>query len=787
MVMGTTAAPDEAPVVGVSPWLLLARDEIRRLEGEALLEAEADGVKYAVHHGGGSLWIVATWASGARVAFLSAYAPGGAVAIEVESRDESSIEVRLDSVVGSSRVRIELPHARRRRLHWRTSIRPTTPLIVPFWPRDVVPLDADGDPLGTKGVVHAAQKGTRAGLIYATITRPEPASFFYVQNLTQLNDYCEATETSPGDRVSGEWPELGFSPPPAAGKALAPGVEVVLSDAHVLAEQDAPDDDLAVARRFLELYAEVYLALDRPEPIYRDWPRRVEETLRTLTHSPECYVEKRGHRYLLAYVGADDRPPESMVQLAVLVPLVEYARSRGLDDLPLIAALRANLPTFFDEDLGTIRRWLPGDEDLLKGREEHMGPDIMDSWYLHHSLMNLSRLALMGDAEARRLFLGSIDYVIKAARRFEYRWPVFYDLRTLEVIKAESAPGRGGENDVGAQFAHLMLQAWDMTGERRFLNEAEAAARPLRGLGFNLGYQFNNTAFGAAALLRLSRETGDPLFAELSLVCLANIVRNFWLWECSYGHAKDYSTYLGLPPLQDAPYLAIYEELEVLAAFHEYLREAGDDVLPAVRVLLPEYCKYVLDRAWYHYPAELPSGALAAKPTSGHLNRQLSIPVEDLADGWSQAGTVGQEVYGAAAPMVFATRHCFEMAGPGLILRCDYPAVLEEMEGGRASGKARLRILGDRRCRCEVRVVADQTTPLPEVRLTVEGRKKPIEARLVEFGGIAFNLPGDAVASLTWKCEGRIRKPRSASKVRPKAETEAKEGAQARTREEAHN
>ena len=775
---------DEAEVKGVSPWLLLLREELGRPGGEPLQRTEFGGVEYEVRHAGGSLWIVAAWPSGARVAFCVAYAPGGAGELAVESGGDDALKARLETIVGSQDVRIELPRGSRQVLRWRTSLRPTTDLVLTHWPRDVVPLDADGDPLGTRGVVHAAQRGARAGLLYASLTRPGPGTFLYMQDLSQLNPYCEATETSPTDRVSGDWPELGYSPPPA-DKPLKAGVEVVLSSAYVAAVPDVPADDLVAARQFLDLYAQIYLEFPRPWPIYRDWPRRVHETLQTLTHSPECYVEKNGRRYLLAYVGADDRPPESMVQLAVLVPLVEYARSRG-ESPPLVDALKANLASFFVEELGTIVRWLPGEERLLEGREEHMGPNVMDSWYLHHALLNLSRLAIMGDDEAKRLFLTSADYAIRVARRFEYRWPVFYDVRSLEVLKAETAPGQGGEHDVAAQYAHLMLQAHELTGDRRYIDEAAEAARTLRGLGFRLGYQFNNTAFGAGALIRLWKETGDRTFYVLSLVCLANIVRNLWLWECEYGHAKNYGTFLGLPPLQDAPYLAMYEELEVLAAFHEYLDLAGDDVHPTARILLPEYCKYLLDRAWYHYPAELPASVLAASPQSGHLNRQLSIPVEDISEGWTKAGTVGQEVYGAAAPMVFSTRHCFPIGGGGLVLRCDYPVRMERLEGDEAKGDARFRVLGDHRCDCEVRVVPDHTTLVPEVKLKVKGERRRVEGRLVEFGGLAFRLPGDADVSVSWTAPTRLREP-SRGVAQSNDGNGRQEGSQTRDREEAHN
>lgn len=763
MVEAEATIAEESDLVGVSPWLLLFRDELRNLGGDPLARGESHGCDIEVRHAGGSLWIIVAWPSGARVAFCAAYAPGGSTLVE-EAREDSSIDVRLETTVGILRVKVELPAGTRRVLHWKTTLHPAASLMLPAWPRDVVPIDEGGDPLNTRGIVHATQTGPSGGLLYASMTRPNEGTFLYVQNLTSLNDYCNKTSTSPADRVGGSWPELGFTPPAAATKPLGPSEEVVLSDAYALPHEETPADDLSVARRFLDLYAELYLAFPRPKPMSRDWPRRVHETLGSLMHSPECAVDIGGHRYLLAYVGADDRPPESMVQLAVLVPLVEYARSRD-EEIPLIDALKSNLPTFFDPELGTVVRWLPGQEHLLEGKEEHMGQYIMDSWYLYHTYLNLSRLATLDDDVARKLFLDSIEYGIRVAQRFEYRWPVFYDMRTLEIIKAESAPGRGGENDVGAQYAQVMLQAWDLTGDRRFLDEATRSARALHGLGFRLGYQFNNTSFGAAALLRLWRETGDELFHDLSLVCLANLVRVFWLWECKYGHGQHYSTFLGLPPLQDAVYLAIYEELEVLAAFHEYLRIAGDDADPAARLLLPEYCKYLIDRAWYHYPSELPIDVLAKKPRSGHLNRQLSIPLEDLYEGWTEAGTVGQEVYGAAAPFVFTTRHNHQLRGSALSVHCNYPVQGLEIKATVRGGTARFRALGHRSCTCEVHLVPDHVTPLPEARLTIGKKREAVEGRVTEFGYLAFELPGDADITLQWKCNGKLTE--SSTKKRP--------------------
>ena len=137
------------------------------------------------------------------------------------------------------------------------------------------------------------------------------------------------------------------------------------------------------------------------------------------------------------------------------------------------------------KNLGTIMRWHPKVADNMEGEEEQKKPLVMDSWYLHHPLLNLSRLALKGDKVAEKLFLDSLEFAIKVAHHFDYNWPVFYKMDTLEVVKAETQPGKGGEKDVPGLYAHVMLQAWELTGKKRYLAEAEKAAQRLQGLGFD--------------------------------------------------------------------------------------------------------------------------------------------------------------------------------------------------------------------------------------------------------------------------------------------------------------
>jgi hypothetical protein len=730
--------------VRAGPLALALTAELRQLREHPLHAIRSGALSGEIRSAGKSVWLIVRWRSGARVAFCLAWSGGEkSRLVEVET-EKGTLRCDVQTLLGRYQVEVE-SRGTRGIFHWRTSLRPAAKMTVPFWPCDVYPVDADCDSLATRGVVQAHQQGTRGAFLYASMTEPAAGSFLYVQNLTSLNPYFATTKTAPSDCISTQWPELGFALPRSTEHALEANEEIVISDAYVACSAEVPAEERRASRQFIDLYGKVYLELPKPSVMHRDWPRRVDETIHDLTHSPLCVTERHGHRYVLAYVGADDRPPESMVQLAVLIPLLEHSRSRG-ERIPLIDELCANLSTFYHRKIKSIVRWLPADNDRLRGQEEHMHEHLMDSWYLYHTHLNLARLAKFGDGTARKLFLDSIEYGIRVAQHFEYRWPVFYDIYNFDVIKAETEPGRGGELDVGAQYAHVMQQAWSMTREQRFVAEAERAAQRLVGVGFELAYQMNNTSFGAGGLVWLWQRTGNDLYRQLSEVCMANLLQNLWLWECDYGHARHYRTFLGLSPLRGAPYLATYEELELLAAFHEYLELAGADVPPGLRVLLPEYCKYLIDRAWHHYPSEIPKDVLVDKPKSGSLDRYISVPLEDIYEGWQPAGQVGQQVYGAAAPFVFSTRHCHYIDHTGFHVHCDYPVQSWKVQGRRAS----FRVMGHANCKCHVRIVPTNYERLPAMAAYAGAARRPIEATLTGYGHLEFEVPGDVQFALEW-------------------------------------
>jgi hypothetical protein len=661
----------------------------------------------------------------------------------LETGEGEALKLRITSMLGEHIVRFAALREVLEQLRMTVHFTPAVPLLVPFMPRDLYPLDASDDPAGAVGNVEAGQRGVNAGVLYFRVDEPAFGSVLYFQNLTAMNDYYGATRTKPDGAVGGIWPELGYLPPspPQSGTppsdALKPGVEVTLSDAILVFRSDAPLDERDSARRFLQMLGAAYRMLDRPDTEYHDWLDRAERTLRDLKQAPEATIRHYGNRYLHPYTAAEY--PDVMVQMSVLTAVHDWGSWTGKAD-PLEAELKAGLGKFYDGKLKTMRRYLPNVGD-------DKDADAVDSWYLYHPLLNLGILALDGDGDARRLFSSSLDYAIKAAHHFEYKWPIQFKVTDFSIITQAADDGRG-QTDVGGIFAWVMLQAFELTDDKRYLDEARAAIDAAIGLRFNVNYQANLTAWGAAACMRLWRITNRDVYLQQSYVYLASFFHNCVIWESELGHAVHYQNFLGVSCLQDAEYMAMYECFDSYVAFERYLDDSGPELEPAARMLIAEYCKYALTRAWYYYPDALPPEAVSPKQreNNGHVDRKLSFPLEDLYPDGQQAGQVGQEVYGAGAAFIFATRAYRPIEGAPFILYCNHFIRAIERTGG---GALSITLDGGETCTADLGLVRRKRRKLPKTVLTTVGGD-PIRPRKSGVDRIDYRVPASGRLVLNW-------------------------------------
>jgi hypothetical protein len=735
---------------GLSPWGTSATT-ILASPTKTLVDIEIEGTTMAVILKDNELWIRVKLLSKMNLWCRAAFVPTGELELVNLKREKQGATILLTSDMGKFEVEVIFgEHEGLPTLRYITSLTPSMDLFIPFYPRDLVFLTDKGDTTNTKAEIHVSQKGTRSGLLFLTITKPVSSTLLYLQNLTAIGEYNDLTQTSAADCVGGIWPEMGFSLPPATQQSLKSGKKLCIGDAIVILDSRPSTKQPNLHIQFLNMLAAAYLKLPRPATNYQPLPDILQKGLKDLVDSPGCWCQVDGNRYFNAYISDYDTPPEIMVQLAVLLPLLDYTEWSGAQ-LTVIEDIKKGLPAFYDEKLGTIVRWHPKAEDMLEGEEEQKKPGLMDSWYLHHPLLNLSRLALKGDKTAHKLFLDSINYTIKVAKHFKYKWPVFYKMDTLEVIKAETAEGKGGEKDVAGIYAHVMLQAYELTKEKKYLLEAERAARTLEEYGLEVFYQANNTAFTSGALLRLYKLTKKKIYLELSYQCIAAILTNVQLWDCNYGYGKNFPKFFSLFPLSDAPYTAVYEEQEVFCALHDYLSQAEDvEILPVVKLFLAEYIRYLVDRAPYYYPTILPKDMFEEKPKIGEIDSNLWIALEDLQDGWLKSGTVGQEVYGAGNAFGILPRHFIRVHNEEFMIYVDYPF---ENVNRSAQGKIKFKVLGDARLTCKLMIVKTSRKKLPAIELIISGSKEKAKGKKVKDGHLSYQISGDQSVEVKWTSE----------------------------------
>jgi hypothetical protein len=194
--------------------------------------------------------------------------------------------------------------------------------------------------------------------------------------------------------------------------------------------------------------------------------------------------------------------------------------------------------------------------------------------------------------------------------------------------------------------------------------------------------------------------------------------------------------------------MAMYECFESFAGFEEYLAQAGHELEPAARMLVSEYCKYAVDRAWFYFPDALPKDILhQGEHQSGTVDPTLSFPLEDLyADGQSP-GQIGQEIYGCGGAFVFATRSHHHVPNAPFRLYCDH-----FIRGHERTGELALSVVldGGETCLANLSLVRLKRRKLtPASAVTAGG--DAIRAHSVTDDRIDFHVPASGRVILTWE------------------------------------
>ncbi len=490
-------------------------------------------------------------------------------------------------------------------------------------------------PVSSNVVRFTQQAPFCAGLAYGYDPLAVQGTLFYLQNFTSLNDYFSLQHAAPQECVRLNSTGFGYERP--AGNRPLRHEATIIADAFLYLAPGMPASEPAGAARFISQLSDIYSLMGKPAVEQIDWQPIARSLLRDL-QDDRCLSSVHGQKFFRSYVGVPRlNNAEAITQLDILVALRRYEQVFG-DVTGLDEHLAQNLYHFYNLHLNTMVNDTPN-EGVQEG----------DSWYALHVHLGLGRLARMGDTGARTLFFLSLPKLISFARGVNYEFPVFFRYTDDTAIS-------GHEWDVTGGYIYAMLEAYGLSNDATYLQEAELAAEHLVGRGFEFVYEAHITAATCAALARLYLITGETRYVEMSYMPFANLMAISWLWECDYGYGKEYQTFFGLSPMAGAGVITMMEQHHSWTYLREYRQLAGHVLPSALLKLLDGFITYTPTVMKYSLPPFLPAAALVTGPTlyNSYNVASFHIPLEDLREGWQKSGSLGQQIYGAGGPFVFA-------------------------------------------------------------------------------------------------------------------------------------
>src|SRR5690606_12256631 len=288
------------------------------------------------------------------------------------------LDLEIESSLGLYHIHVQLHGGQSLFIHYRTHVEPKNHLTkLPNNP-EVLILESQNYKIPPEGTSYHVQKQLRSGVCFTDFGPKSSGTLLYFQDLSALNKYAEHTQQSLSDVVSMQWPELGLSLPQSDERAIQKGERYTLCRAYLLFEPTQPKDSIAMSRRYIQGIAYIYEQLERASIRTLPLPRYDHYALQGLvrTHAYWQQVEENAH--LTAYLNDYETPPESMVQLAVLTPLVLHSPLECSNHAQqVISSLTAGITNFFDPSLKAFVRWIPNKEHHLDHSEEQKKPHVM--------------------------------------------------------------------------------------------------------------------------------------------------------------------------------------------------------------------------------------------------------------------------------------------------------------------------------------------------------------------------------------------------------------------------
>jgi hypothetical protein len=236
-------------------------------------------------------------------------------------------------------------------------------------------------------------------------------------------------------------------------------------------------------------------------PCASSWKDFASGTVSDLQNKAETQIEANGHIGLSAYVKESSKlwkqPAENfelMTATDVLWPSLLYLRLHPSSAFDAeCKQLIDDLPGFYHPDTHAISN------DFVRPTNERA-----DSWYpFENGLIKYPMIgSLVASEEVKRNFLDAFATAEKMAHQYDYLFPIYYEVATL------NAQGAGTNYAVGGLYAWAALIAHRLTGQESYREEARRAIRVLYTVPADrLFHEPQELAYGALAAAELGMLT----------------------------------------------------------------------------------------------------------------------------------------------------------------------------------------------------------------------------------------------------------------------------------------
>jgi hypothetical protein len=243
------------------------------------------------------------------------------------------------------------------------------------------------------------------------------------------------------------------------------------------------------------------------------WKEFATGTVEDLQDKSAAQIEVKGHTGLRAYVKASSKvwnDPgdnfELMTVADVLWPSLLYLQLHPSPSFEHECNdLLADLPAFYHSDTHSISN------DFRRSPDERA-----DSWYpFENALIKYPMIgSLARSKEITDHFLDAFQSAQKMAQQYNYLFPIYYQVATLQ------AEGAGTNYAVGGLYAWAAILANKLTGEDQYLEEARRAIHALYTVpAERLFHEPQELAYGAlaAAELGMAEEAKYLLYEQLRM------------------------------------------------------------------------------------------------------------------------------------------------------------------------------------------------------------------------------------------------------------------------------